>query len=172
MGVSPNPAASGPLPSLPWLFSVMVGRGGQNHLLRVCGIAQQQAPPSPRPGPLVQTALGFLWSPKASETKVATYPQPSAPGAPSPKIGSSPRCLPTICLSYHKQNNLSSQDGGPICNSGRRTEFLSSFCLCLSPSPTPGSAGVAVIHPGRPRSSETGSWAEALEVRVAGVPVT
>lgn len=102
-----------------------------------CVASQQQAPPSPRPGPLVQTALSFLRSQKASETKVATYPQPSAPGAPSPEIGSSPRCLPTICLSYYKQNNLSSQDGAPICNSGRRAEFLSSFCLCLFPSPTP-----------------------------------
>ena len=79
----------------------------------------------------------FLRSQEASEPRVATYPQPSAPEAPIPEIGSSPRCLPTICLSYHKQNNLSSQDGAPVCNSGRRAEFLSSFCLWLSPSPTP-----------------------------------
>lgn len=38
-------------------------------------------------------------------------------------------------LPYHKQNILSSQDGGPRCSLGRRGEVVS-FCLCL-PLPQP-----------------------------------
>lgn len=41
-------------------------------------------------------------------------------------------------LSYRKQNILSSQDGGPICNVGRGVEVLSvSAFVCPLPQPLP-----------------------------------
>lgn len=43
---------------------------------------------------------------------------------------------------------------------------------CVLPLPHPGSAGRALIPPGRPRPAEARPWAEAVEVRVAGCLVT